>query len=196
MKQPISIERWMQAQEAEKKIHAEGERDIDYYFGVYNTYFKYVGVDMESSKERSILEVGPASVPALAYTHYTGFDLFVCEPNPSKRLIDICEFGGITILDSPLEHLPSLQFDEIWLFNVMQHIIDPELFVSKCKEMAGVIRYFEPIDEGTTVYHPHSYAFEDFYRWFGCKDIYEPSGEPNFHTAKCAYGIWTKRASA
>lgn len=79
--------------------------------------------------------------------------------------------------------------DECWLFNVMQHIRDPELFVQKAKETGPVIRYFEPVDYGTCEYHPHTFSQDDFQRWFGEAKRYTDR-LPGFFDSDCCYGTW------
>lgn len=190
MVKPITMERWRAAQLAERDQHtmnyAEGYM---HYMESYQHYFRYLGMDF-SQGGKSIIEVGPADFPALAYcSDYAGT---IIEPMPSPMLEEFCEVNGVLLLPYPLEGLTEIVpiSDEIWLFNVMQHIIDPEIFIEKCKIAAAVVRFFEPIDEKECIYHPHAYDEYDFREFFpGAVKIYRDK-VPGFHQATCAYGCF------
>jgi hypothetical protein len=181
----ISKQEWKEAQEAEKGFHnydmAEGLRLYGY---SYSNHFKYLDIP-EDLGGKTIIEIGCAGFPALYFRkNYKGV---VVEPLEIETLETICKEKGIERIKSPVEEIDLPECDEIWLFNVMQHIIDPELFVTKCKAAAKLIRYFEPVDYPTCVYHPHTFSVDDFKRWFGEPKIYEDF-VPHFHDAKCVYG--------
>lgn len=189
MKQAITIERWIEAQKAERSLHEMTyENGVDHYRKVYDVYFEFLKIENDQ-QGRSIVEIGSGDFPALMFRKNA--EAGIIEPMPSDTLKRICEEMEISLLVTAFEHCISFKADEIWLLNVMQHIIDPELFIEKCKETAEVIRFFEPINEGICLYHPHSYSQEDFNRWFGESELYT-GGREYFHTATCAYGIWRK----
>jgi len=142
---------------------------------------------------KSILEIGPADFPALGYCENARGTII--EPMESEHLKTICDALNILILTTPLEEISQAALDEIganevWLMNVIQHVIDPELFIAQCKAAAPVIRFFEPIDCGTCEYHPHAFTIDDFIRWFGAAERYIGGTDEDFHTADCAYGTW------
>jgi hypothetical protein len=110
---------------------------------------------------------------------------------PSDILKDISKELGCDIIDKPVEEIEIPKCDEIWLLNVMQHVIDPDLFIAKCKEAAKLIRFFEPIDWPIEIYHPHTFTFEWYQKHFKDAKLYN-GNLPNFHEAKCAYGIWSQ----
>lgn len=195
MSEKITKERWIDAQRAERLQHTMAlDIGYDHYYRSYKNYFRYLGMEFEQHGKK-IIEVGPADFPALGYCN--GFkDSVVVEPMPSAHLQYIaaqCEFAVITIMTQPLEEIyfsePHL-FDECWLFNVMQHIIDPDLFIEKCKQSAKLIRFFEPINEGICVYHPHVYTREDFEKWFADSVNYYNDRREGFHQAECVYGTY------
>jgi len=110
----------------------------------------------------------------------------------------ICKEKGIEIITRAFEHLdlsgPKPEGTiEVWLFNVMQHIIDPEKFIEQAKTIADRIRFFEPIDQPVTEYHPHTYTLTDYQNYFGdCVQLFAGNSVPGFHEADCAYGVWVK----
>lgn len=189
---PITHERWQQAQQAERKLHKLGFNEgIGHYFWTYRNYFKYLGISPDQ-KGKTIIEIGPADFPALMFCY--AFEGLVIEPMESEYLKHICERLGIGRSFMPVEessHLPEC--DEIWLFNVMQHVIDPAKFVDACKTATKCIRFFEPIDQYVCEHHPHTFSMQDFIAWYGFEtvNIYDER-LPGFFDDKCAYGTWYK----
>jgi len=194
MIQPITKERWQEAQIAEAGYHANAHATAEHYRRSYECYFKYLGMSFDQ-KGNTICEVGPAEFPALSYCE--NVKGIIIEPLESKTLTAIVLLRGFAWIKQPLEdvHLRDLpQANEVWLLNVMQHVRDPETFIVKCKQIAPVIRFFEPIDFGTSDCHPHTYSIDDFIRWFGHAERYKGGSEEGFHTADCAYGTWKREA--
>lgn len=81
----------------------------------------------------------------------------------------------------PLKQMGSTKFDEVWLYNVLQHVEDPEKVVRNCRRAGRVLRVFEwvgiPAHEG----HPHVLSSSDLERWSGSGGTlrshhHEPSG--------------------
>ena len=196
----ITDELWQKAQAAERRYHTKSkEEQLVMYKDSYRQYFEHLGID-PNLERKWIIEIGCADIPALIFcTNYS--HSIVIEPMPSSVLDEVTAGKPIDIHKVPVEDLDlpgvyeSNQADEVWLFNVMQHIIDPDLFVEKCKKWGKVIRFFEPIDMGTNDCHPHAYTIEDFQKWFGdCVKRYVAAPNvTNFHQANCAYGTWTSK---
>lgn len=186
----ITKDRWQEAQIAERKQHTFSYKEgFFYYKNSYDNYFDFLGINYDQSG-KTIIEIGCADFPALE--HCTFKKGYVVEPMPSEILEKIAKYKNLTIINKPVEEIVLPKSDEVWLFNVMQHIIDPDLFILNCKNSANVIRFFEPINYGTCVYHPHDYTLEDFIGWFGsCVKKYEDK-IMLFHEADCAYGSWYK----
>lgn len=191
----ISLERWQQAQTAERAQHTLGYIEgILHYSNSYKHYFRFVGLGNDLGG-LNVIEIGPADFPALNECRGDGL-LVVVEPLPSEILERICKEKGIELINVPFEEaeikIPA-GTTEIWLFNVMQHIIDPDKFIERAKNTADRIRFFEPIDQPVTEYHPHTYTLTDYQKYFGdCVQLYAGGTTPGFHEADCAYGVWIK----
>lgn len=185
----ITNERWQQAQIAERQQHKMGFNEgIGHYFWAYRNYFKYLGIE-RNQQYKYILEIGPADFPALMFCE--NFRGAIIEPMPSPFLSEICSRCNIALITRQVEifHLPKS--DEIWLFNIMQHVQNPDEFVNKCKESAETIRFFEPIDQPTCEYHPHTFSKDDYVKWYGGVQNYTDR-LPGFFDADCVYGIWKR----
>lgn len=203
VKEPISRERWMEAQKAEYEAHERDTRNtFQHYKGVYNTYLKYVecGHDLHGLH---VIEVGPAHHPALAYCHNYGASAIV-EPMHNEKLFEFCRANSVSLFDMPLEEISDEDLNdfrdnaegnviEVWLFNVMQHVINPDEFIRQCKLFADRIRFFEPINTPVEPHHPHTFTYQNYIDYFGgCVKMYKGGTELNFHTADCAYGVWIR----
>lgn len=177
-------ERWQQAQQEERKHHtmsmAEG---IAHYKRSYDNYLHYLGTDY-NHEGKTIVEIGCADFPALS--HVTAKCKVVIEPMPSINLESICGVYDINLIKEPVEEITMPQSDEIWLLNVLQHVIDPDAFLDKCKASTKLIRFFEPIDYPADVCHPHVLTEELFTKWFGEFKIYDDK-VAGFHQWRCAY---------
>jgi hypothetical protein len=192
--QAITKERWQEAQTAEISFQAKSyEEGWNQFRNAYACYFEYLGIKY-NQEGKTILEVGPADFPAIFFCRKVKG--IIVEPLEYPILKQIVDDQGFEWHKSALEVVkPKLQADEVWLFNVMQHIIDPIQFVDKCKSLAGVIRFFEPIDYPECTYHPHTYTLQDYRDLFGdCVRFYKGGSKAGFHTADCAYGVWKKDA--
>lgn len=219
----VTHEQWLAAQLAERKHHTFSfEEGFAHYQDSYRQYLEHTGGSFDLGG-RSITEIGPGDFSGVMYCHnYSG--AFIYETMPSEILSNWvgAELGipvndpmpGEILSDWEKEHMsrtkkgglcsnpihlktPMIYYCrpvEVWLFNVLQHVEDPELIV-KWSKQADIIRFFEPINCGTDECHLHNLTLEMFQEWFGDCVKYYPAnpGAKNFHTAECAYGCWTRK---
>jgi 2-polyprenyl-3-methyl-5-hydroxy-6-metoxy-1,4-benzoquinol methylase len=86
--------------------------------------------------------------------------------------------------------------DEAWLFNVLEHVIDPTEIINLCKKNCKIIRFFEPDGHGgKDAAHPHCITFDYLESQFGegcVKRYVGGTVKKNFHGANCSYGVWIK----
>lgn len=64
------------------------------------------------------------------------------------------DINGITALE--------MIFDEVWIYNCLQHTEDPEKIIRNTQKLGKIIRLFEWINHGTNEGHLHSFTKE----WF------------------------------
>lgn len=175
---------WNEAQIAERSKHNMSyDEGLKHYRKTYRQgYFKYLNINPILNGKK-VAEIGPADFPALAYCEGTENSLIV-EPMPS----DILESFKIPIVCYPAEDMDFSDFDEVWIFNVLQHVIDPGKIVDNAKK-AKCVRFFEPINFGTDECHLHNLTMEMFVEWFGEAKYYPKNDKAEaFHTWECAYG--------
>lgn len=189
MTEPISHDRWLAAQAAERTFHTETfEEGYAHYNDSYRQYFQHLGI-VYDLQNKNIVEIGPADFPALAYCINRGNSCFIIEPMPSEHLKRFSIFILAMMAEDAI-----YEADEVWLFNVLQHVVDPYKIVERAKAQSKVIRFFEPINYGTNECHPWNLTMAMFKEWFGDSVKHYPAGQnvQNFHTWECAYGIWRK----
>ena len=187
--------KWEEGQRLEKEYHDLQNYELlsgyEHHRKFYAGYFEYLGID-KNVNGRKILEIGPANFPLLGYCSLTE-KCSVLEPMESEFLDFICELKGVNIIYELAEEIEFPKVDEIWLCNVLQHVINPDVIIGKCKEAADIVRFFEPIDTGIDLMHHWTLTLDYFKEKFGEATLYpENSEEPDFHKWRCAYGVWTK----
>jgi len=191
MKNPITKERWLDAQIGEKNFHEKEsvEKSYKHYEIAFNTYFKYLDIDIDL-KNKSIIEIGPAKISALLYCkNYS--KSYIVEPTLYDNIDKYYEGKNIEFIRELYEECDSPNVDEIWLLNLMQHVKEPDTLIEKAKKHSKIIRFFEPINLPIDNEHPFSFSENDYREYFGDSvKIYNSIGEPNFHGATCAYGIY------
>ena len=67
---------------------------------------------------------------------------------------DRYQMMGIDVLVDVGENVTQTGFDEVWIYNCMQHALDPEKIIHNAKRAAPVLRLFEWIDIPAHDGHP------------------------------------------
>lgn len=186
MIEPVSPERWQEAQVAEAAV---ATYDHDNSAAAYGYIFNYLGVLMDQ-QWKQVIEIGCGPFPATSYC--LNVHALVYEPLWFQSLRAMVDQGFIQWIRKSFEDAQIIKADEVWIFNCLQHVRDPELVVTKAKMSADTIRFFEPVDYPTCVYHPHTFTQADFERWFGDVQRYTDR-LPGFFDADCCYGTWERK---
>ena len=119
----------------------------------------------------SVLDVGGGPVSLLLKT-FNGGRLSVFDPCDYPQWVeDRYLANNINLYRCKGEDLSSRErYDQVWLYNCLQHVDDPELIIKNCLDAlvpGGVFRIFEWIDTDVNEAHPHSLRSEDFHSWTG-----------------------------
>jgi SAM-dependent methyltransferase len=105
--------------------------------------------------------------------------LLKCE-NYDGVVVDPCEYPewvafryfnvGIGYVQMKAEDYPyECDFDEVWIYNCLQHTDNPEKIVKDALKHCKVLRIFEWINTGIVPGHPHSFTKEQLEEWLGGK---------------------------
>lgn len=190
----IDIEKWNAAQVSEFKYNTPEsyEHGLEHFRRGYAFYRAFLDIDYKLNGKR-IIEIGCANYSAITYCINEGQSM-VIEPLVSEHLRRNTSGRNIMLNGASAENITFPEVDEVWLFNVLQHVINPDTIIEKAKAAAKVIRFFEPIEAGTDTMHLHNFDLEYFKRHFGECVKYYPSFREieGFHSHQCAYGVWVK----
>lgn len=98
---------------------------------------------------------------------------------------------GIELVVGEAEALTDIdQWDEVWIYNVLQHVRDPKLIIENARRAGKLIRIFEWIDVPPHEGHPHELKQDLLEEWLGgLKGTVEELNE-NGCTGRCFYGVF------
>jgi hypothetical protein len=88
------------------------------------------------------------------------------------------------------ELLAENGWSECWIYNVLQHVANPELVIRNAQKAAALIRLFEWIDTPTNVGHPHSLSEKQLNEWLGGEGKVETFTGQYTCSGKAYYGIF------
>lgn len=154
----VSAERWQRAQHAEfswwTESGAEEQRlkdridDAAWYAGLLNI----AGVTVEG---RHVLDIGGGPLPIALALGLPLSRLTVLDPMRYHAKSTTIETVRIY---EPAEHFEPRpgDYDEVWGYNVLQHVIDPEKVIATAKRAARVVRWLDWTNTPIHEVHPHS----------------------------------------
>jgi len=104
--------------------------------------------------------------------------LLKCE-NVKGMVIDPCDYPdwvigrynacGIGCVKDKGENIDDTfkdgMFDEVWIYNCLQHTEDPKKIIRNAQRVGKIIRLFEWIETGTNDGHPHEFTKEVLEDW-------------------------------
>lgn len=109
---------------------------------------------------KSVVDIGGGPCSLLLKTHNLG----------NATVIDPCEYpswtlsryadAGVAVERLAGEHPITQAYDEAWIYNVLQHVRDPEKIIANALRCSKVVRIFEWIDRGTGIGHPQALTAE------------------------------------
>jgi len=198
----VSKERWENAQHGEK-FHYDYENFDNYKNSVSVILKDHFFLNLESDFiGKKILESGGGCYPAIYFCNglkeavnveplYFQFPQEIKNKN-IKSNIKSYSVGFEDFVPENKYYSEEEKFDEVWFFNVLQHVRDPFLQIKNAKKIANTIRIFEPIETTINNEHPHSFTMEFFQEQFPKTEVkkYIGGSVNYFHGADCAYLTW------
>jgi 2-polyprenyl-3-methyl-5-hydroxy-6-metoxy-1,4-benzoquinol methylase len=144
---------------------------------------------------KNILDIGGGPVSMLLRTINPGPYRVVAEPCAYPQWVeDRYDIAGIELVRVKGEDLSGEsswtsdwpdEFDEVWIYNVLQHVDDPELIVKNAIQRAKCVRIFEWVDTRPMPGHPHTLTADAFGDWFG-----EPGTVEQMNENGCRGPAW------
>lgn len=171
----ISDEEWLKHQEDERKFWAY-DKNVSYGQVKEQAYVPFLGLDKLRKgpyfdlKGMSILDIGggPVSLLLRCVNFSRGVVLDPCTFD--DWILERYKKNDIEFIKHKAEDWePPQMFDEVWIYNVLQHVQDPDKVVAMAKRAARKIRVFEWRETPLTGGHPYTFTTEDFDRLFGQK---------------------------
>lgn len=152
---------------------------------------KWPSYDLEG---KSVLDVGGGPVSMLLKCVNPGRMVIVDPCTYPDWVYHRYEEAGISSLCDPgenIDQLPIGNFDEVWIYNVLQHTQDPAKIIANVKERASTLRIFEWVNIPACPGHPHELKAHLLQQWIdaGYGTVETMTGENNcFGTA--FYGVF------
>lgn len=166
---------WTDAQNFEKKwwddcTNTLGEelKQLEYAKRMGLVLNKENGKIIIDGKGKSILDIGAGPVSMLLKVINSVDKVAVdpcCYPN---WILNRYDEAGITFVDLKGEDLNKLEsdnFDEVWIYNCLQHVEDPEKIIKNAKKLGKTIRIFEWIDIPPHKGHPQELKADLLDEW-------------------------------
>lgn len=122
---------------------------------------------------KSVLDVGGGPV-SMTLRCYNAGQLLVVDPCNYPSCVERRYYRhGINFLRAAGEDLDKCElvgdtFDEVWIYNLLQHVRDPEKIVQNALERispTGCLRMFEWLWIPSDECHPHTLTPEDLMKW-------------------------------
>lgn len=129
--------------------------------GLTGQYFSF------DAGNKRILDIGggPTSMLLKTYNLQAGL---VCDPIDYPQWTkDRYAIKNIDVQVIPGEEVNESGWDEVWIYNVLQHTEDPQKIIDNAKKAAPVLRIFEWIDIPPHEGHPHMLTEENLNNWIG-----------------------------
>jgi hypothetical protein len=119
---------------------------------------------------RSVLDIGGGPT-SLLLKCVNAFASAVADPlmhmYPSW-IIDRYVYADLDAISVKGEDLDTdVPFDEVWLYNVLQHTDRPRSIIDNALEIGDIVRIFEWIDTPANIGHPHTLTEDKLNEWLG-----------------------------
>lgn len=177
-------DKWLRAQREEYQCH----ENKDFYISYYENCAELLDYNLDLNG-KSIIEIGPARVPFLSICRNWG-KAYVIEPLSFSDTKEFYSQKGIQEINQSAEQTDFPEVDEIIIFNVLQHVMDPVFIINKSKVAAKSIYFIEPINTGVDNMHLWSFDLNFFKQHFSNTLVYKGGTRKGFHGVDCAYGVW------
>lgn len=142
---------------------------------------------------RSVIDLGGGPVSMLLKCINLGYGSSVVDPCPYPEWVAArYAEAGIHYIQKPAEEFDELNIHEVWIYNVLQHVIDPQKVISNAKRAARVVRFFDWVDIPPHPGHPHELTATSLSKWLGGDGTIEEFKGENGLFGKAFYGVFAK----
>ncbi len=197
------VEIWNKAQKFEKEwwddclcTYMEEEKQFKYASCMGLTLSMSHGHAYFNLKGKSVLDIGGGPVSLLLKCVNKGFCIVV-DPLPVPQWVlaryDHAKIQYLQLQAELLDHVNNGEkynviFDEVWMYNVLQHTQDPKKVIDNARKMSRVIRIFDWIDTPPHPGHPQTLRREKLDAWLHGEGKVQHLAGTNFTEAY--YGVF------
>lgn len=114
---------------------------------------------------KSILDIGGGPSSMLLKCRNKGTCVVADPIRYPEWVYDRYKAHGVVSITAPGETLHMSGFDEVWIYNVLQHCADPEKIIANARKAAKILRIFEWVNIPPHEGHPQMLTKEDLDRW-------------------------------
>jgi 2-polyprenyl-3-methyl-5-hydroxy-6-metoxy-1,4-benzoquinol methylase len=115
----------------------------------------------------SVLDVGGGPVSLLLKCHKRGKCKVIDPGQYPKWIAERYKCAEIEYAQAKGEDIDDTGYDEVWIYNVLQHVDDPVAIIENAKKAGKIIRVFEWLEIGVAPGHPHNLLEGKMNEWFG-----------------------------
>ena len=139
----------------------------------HRVYAALMGIDFLSPQGR-VLDIGAGPVSMLLKCVSRGNcvaldPLMASFPAWVRQRYVAADIEPVTGIGEEAAALFTPVFDEVWVYNVLQHVTDPERVVASARKLAPRVRLFEWVGIPAYDGHPHELNARDLGSWLGEK---------------------------
>ncbi len=127
--------------------------------------------------------------------------LLKCHNVKKSTVVDPCAFPGwvrdrydaahICYWIGQAEQFAGTGYDEVWCYNCLQHVQNPQRVIERMRSAGKLIRLFEWIDTPVSDGHPHALTEALLNQWLGGNGKVEEINE-NSAVGRCYYGVFPR----
>lgn len=153
---------------------------------------KWPNYDLEG---KSILDIGggPYSILLKCFNHHDCLVVDPCDyPAWVKLRYEVIGVRMERVMGEQLDTYPFIdaQYDEAWLYNVLQHVDDPEKIIANARQRAKTIRIFEWVNFPPHEGHPQELKPELLNEWLSGFGTVEQMSNENGCEGPAYYGVF------
>ena len=136
------------------------------YADLMGLWRRHYAFDVEGS---SILDIGGGPASMLLKTVNLLRGLVVDPIDYPQWTVDRYAMKNIEVRVATGETVNETGWDEVWIYNCLQHTEDPGLIIANARKAAPILRIFEWIDIPPHPGHPHTLTESTMNHWIGAR---------------------------
>ena len=119
---------------------------------------------------KSVLDIGGGAYSLLLkcvnFSHGTVVDPLMAK-HPKWVKARYAEAGIVAVSETGEKFKSNMTYDEVWIYNVLEHVKSPKKVIDKTLELGRVVRIFEWLDTRENTGHPHTLKEKQLNKWLG-----------------------------